>query len=140
MRTRRTQGLPQIRPRRIMLDFLIGLALFAGFTALIVGDQDNRAFGDLIGGEWTLDSIVIGAVAADVVTVSLTSAPHMDAAQAVKSLLPAPSAPESSFLTGISAPVGMAMLAAVFSALFAFNLAFVRHLTRRALCRHPALR
>lgn len=140
MRTRRTKGTTRLQARRIALDFGIGFVLFVCFSALVAGEFERAPLSGVLTGEWARNAGVIGTVAADVVTVSLAMEPHADAAGTVKSLLPVPSTSGNPFLTGLSAPVAMAMLAAVFSALFAFNLAFFRHLARRATCRHPALR
>lgn len=137
-RTRRAHQAARPLTMRTVFDLLIGFALFTGFSALFV--DTAGLVSTSIHSDWARHAGVIGAVAADIIAISTGHAPAGQNAEAVNALMLVPASPRSSFLAGLSAPFAMAMLAAVFSALVAFNLAFFRHLARQATCRHPALR
>ncbi len=107
---------------RTSVDFCIGLIVFAAFALAMnsgTGSTSPSQFNDLLS---------ISANAAE-----LTAAPDnrkavMEAAQMVKSAVPVPPSSADSVFRNTTGPNAMWMLGLVFAMLFAFNLAFFRHL------------
>ncbi len=104
-------------------DVLIGIVLFVGFI-LTAGAYERSA-----SATHHLGQLSISSSAGDLLKFSLDDSPLM-AAAVVATAVPVPQAEAVSALTRTSPETAFALLAAIFSALVAFNLAFFRHLCR----------
>ncbi len=103
-------------------DFCIGLIVFGAFALAMnsgTGSASPSQFNDLLS---------ISANAAELTTAPDNSKAVVEAAQMVKSAVPVPLSSADSVFRNTTGPSAMWMLGLVFAMLFAFNLAFFRHL------------
>lgn len=121
----RRMNVPRHPVAQTIRDFLFGLVLFAGLSLAVVFDQGSNL------GERFASGLTPSALAGDLTVSSLSAQTHADAAAAVKTALPMTLSTGDAVLTRTSPQLAMVLLAAVFSALVAFNFAFFRHLKRR---------
>lgn len=107
---------------RTGVDFCIGLVVFGAFALAMnsgTGSASPSQFNDLLS---------ISANAAELTTAPDNSKAVAEAAQMVKSVVPVPLSSADSVFRNTTGPSAMWMLGLVFAMLFAFNLAFFRHL------------
>ena len=116
----------KIRPLRFVLrtltDALIGLVLFVAF-ACAVGAYESRSPATHRLGD------ILSVSAGDLLKFSLDDSPLI-AAAVVATAVPVPHSGPVSGLRNTPRDTAYVLLAAIFSALVAFNLAFFRHLRR----------
>jgi hypothetical protein len=120
--------MPARRPTRIALrlgaDALIGLALFLVFTVAIGAEQRAAVAQHRLG-----DILAVSSSAGDLLKFSLDDSPLI-AAAVVATAVPVPHADAARGLPRTPRQTAFVLLAGIFSALVAMNLAFFRHLRR----------
>lgn len=109
---------------RTMGDALIGLVLFLTF-ALAISAYERTS----VATHRLSDLLTASSSAGDLLKFSLDDSPLI-AAAVVATAVPVPHTGVENRLPRTSGPVAFALLAGIFSALVAFNLAFLRHLHR----------
>jgi len=108
--------------RRSALDAGIGLAIFLALAAAITFEKSSVAppqFSDLIS---------MSANAAEFAQAPGNEGVAEKAAGIVKSAVPIPPSPADGVFRNTTGTTAMALMAGIFSLLFAFNVAFFRHL------------
>lgn len=117
-----------IKPLKIVLrtlaDALIGLVLFVAFAFAIGCYESHSPATHRLGGILSMSSS-----AGDLLKFSLDDSPLI-AAAVVATAVPVPHAAAGTGLRNTTRDTAYVLLAAIFSALVAFNLAFFRHLRR----------
>ena len=109
---------------RTVADACIGLVLFAGF-AVAVGLYEHN-----VDATYRLsDLLPVSASAGDFFKFSIDDSPFI-AAAAVATAVPVPQSAVFAGPPPVPADMALGMLAAIFSAIVALNLAFFRHLRR----------
>lgn len=108
--------------RRTALDVGIGLAIFTLLAFAISFDKsavNPPAFSDLLS---------ISANAAELTTATDKTDALAEAAYIVKAAVPVPPTASDGVFRNTTGATAMTLMAAIFSLLFAFNVAFFRHL------------
>jgi hypothetical protein len=114
-------------------DVAIGLGLFCFIVSLVGAEPGGRAATPLS------DLVAISANAAEIARMPDQPAAAAQAAEVVKSAVPV-TQEASSLFRFTDQKTAMWMLAAIFSALFAFNLTLLRHLKRQHAPSRPRRR
>lgn len=109
---------------RTATDALIGLVLFLAFAFVVSAYERTSVATHRLG-----DILAVSASAGDLLKFTLDDSPLI-AAAVVATAVPVPDAGAASGLHSPSKETAFLLLAAIFSALVAFNLAFFRHLRR----------
>jgi hypothetical protein len=123
-----SHAMSKLRPLRLLLrttaDVCIGLILFVTFVLAVSAYERNSAATHRLGG-----ILAVSSSAGDLLKFSLDDSPLIAAAM-VATAVPVPQA--AAFTAPHHAPKGVVLLllAAIFSGIVAFNLAFFRHLRR----------
>jgi hypothetical protein len=105
-------------------DALIGLVLFLTFALAISAYERTSVATHRLG-----DILAVSSSAGDLLKFSLEDSPLI-AAAVVATAIPVPHSGAASRLPRTTGPTAFLLLAGIFSALVAFNLAFFRHLRR----------
>ncbi len=118
----------KIGPLRFVLrtaaDALIGLVLFLAFAFAVGAYESHSSAAHRLGG-----ILSVSSSAGDLLKFSLDDSPLI-AAAVVATAIPVPHSAAVSGLRSTSRDTAYVLLAGIFSALVAFNLAFFRHLRR----------
>ena len=109
---------------RATADVLIGLALFVAF-AYAIGAHERTSLAK----HHLVDILTVSSSAGDFLKFSLDDSPLI-AAAVVATAVPVPSSGAPMALPHTTRQTALMLLAAIFSALVALNLAFFRHLRR----------
>ncbi len=118
----------KIAPLRFVLrtaaDVLVGLVLFVAFAVAVAALESHSSATHRLGG-----ILAVSSSAGDLLKLSLDDSPLI-AAAVVATAVPVPQSAAVSGLRNTPRDTAYVLLAGIFSALVAFNLAFFRHLRR----------